>query len=73
MAGTSPAMTVLWVERRAMKRRTFLAGAAASLAPPALAQTQWPLGQPIRIIVPFPAAGVPKHVALLKKASFEAQ
>jgi tripartite-type tricarboxylate transporter receptor subunit TctC len=56
-----------------MKRRTFLAGAAASLAPPALAQTQWPLGQPIRIIVPFPAAGVPKHVALLKKASFEAQ
>jgi tripartite-type tricarboxylate transporter receptor subunit TctC len=38
-----------------MKRRTFLAGAAASLAAPALAQTQWPLGQAIRIIVPFPA------------------
>jgi tripartite-type tricarboxylate transporter receptor subunit TctC len=38
-----------------MKRRTLLAGAAASLAAPALAQTQWPLGQPIRIIVPFPA------------------
>jgi len=38
-----------------MKRRTFLAGSAAALAAPALAQTQWPLGQPIRIIVPFPA------------------
>jgi tripartite-type tricarboxylate transporter receptor subunit TctC len=38
-----------------MKRRTFLAGAAASFSVPALAQTQWPLGQPIRIIVPFPA------------------
>src|ERR1051325_11161832 len=38
-----------------MKRRTFLAGAASSLAAPVLAQTQWPLGQPIRIIVPFPA------------------
>src|ERR1051325_1235457 len=38
-----------------MKRRTFLAGAAASLAAPAIAQAQWPLGQPIRIIVPFPA------------------
>ncbi|MEJ0078080.1 MAG: tripartite tricarboxylate transporter substrate binding protein [Alphaproteobacteria bacterium] len=38
-----------------MKRRTFLAGSAASLAAPARAQAQWPLGQPIRIIVPFPA------------------
>jgi len=38
-----------------VKRRTFLAGAAAALAAPAIAQTQWPLGQPIRIIVPFPA------------------
>src|SRR3989442_1592193 len=38
-----------------MKRRTFLVGSAASLAAPALAQTAWPLGQPIRIIVPFPA------------------
>src|SRR6478672_489918 len=38
-----------------MKRRTFLAGSAAALAAPAIAQTQWPLGQPIRIIVPFPA------------------
>ena len=38
-----------------MKRRTFLAGAAASLATPAIAQTAWPRGQTIKIIVPFPA------------------
>jgi tripartite-type tricarboxylate transporter receptor subunit TctC len=40
-----------------MKRRTFLAGSAASLTVPAfaLAQPQWPRGQTIRIIVPFPA------------------
>jgi len=38
-----------------MKRRTFLAGAAASVAAPAIAQAAWPHGQPIRIIVPFPA------------------
>src|SRR5256885_14750653 len=38
-----------------MKRRTFLVGSAASLAAPALAQTAGPHGQPIRIIVPFPA------------------
>jgi tripartite-type tricarboxylate transporter receptor subunit TctC len=38
-----------------MKRRTFLLGSAASFAAPALAHAQWPLGQPIRIIVPFPA------------------
>jgi tripartite-type tricarboxylate transporter receptor subunit TctC len=37
-----------------MKRRTFLAGAAASLAAPAVAQSAWPHGQPIRVIVPFP-------------------
>jgi tripartite-type tricarboxylate transporter receptor subunit TctC len=39
-----------------MKRRTFLAVAAATLAAPAIrAQGGWPSGQPIRIIVPFPA------------------
>src|SRR5947199_10004544 len=38
-----------------MKRRTFLIGAAAALAAPARAQTAWPHGQPIRVIVPFPA------------------
>src|ERR1043165_3774513 len=38
-----------------MKRRTFLASAAAALAAPAIAQTAWPHGQPIRVIVPFPA------------------
>src|SRR5690349_23027008 len=38
-----------------MNRRTFLAAAAATLAAPAIAQTQWPRGQTIRIIVPFPA------------------
>ena len=94
-----------------MKRRTFLLSAAATLAAPAIAQSAWPHGQPIRVIVPFPAgaandamgrlaaqrlqekfgallepvvetseqskafiaAEVPKHVALLKKAGFEAQ
>src|SRR5947209_17926481 len=38
-----------------MHRRTFLAGSAAALAAPAVAQSAWPHGQPIRIIVPFPA------------------
>ena len=39
-----------------MKRRTFLLGTAAALAAPAVhAQQAWPLGQPIRVIVPFPA------------------
>src|SRR5436853_506364 len=38
-----------------MKRRSFLAGSAAALAAPAIAQSAWPHGQPIRIIVPFPA------------------
>jgi tripartite-type tricarboxylate transporter receptor subunit TctC len=38
-----------------MKRRTFLLGAAAALAAPAVrAQTAWPTGQPIRIIIPYP-------------------
>jgi tripartite-type tricarboxylate transporter receptor subunit TctC len=38
-----------------MKRRTFLFGAAAALAAPAVrAQTAWPTGQPIRIIIPYP-------------------
>src|SRR5947199_2944908 len=39
----------------AMHRRTFLLGSAASVAAPAIAQAAWPHGQPIRIIVPFPA------------------
>lgn len=38
-----------------MKRRAFLVGTAASLAAPAIAQPAWPHGQPIRVIVPFPA------------------
>jgi tripartite-type tricarboxylate transporter receptor subunit TctC len=38
-----------------MKRRTFLLGSAASLAAPAIAQPAWPHGQPIRVVVPFPA------------------
>src|SRR5437762_12472203 len=38
-----------------MKRRTFLLGSTAALVAPALAQSAWPHGQPIRIIVPFPA------------------
>src|SRR3954454_4313802 len=39
-----------------MKRRTFLGGAAAMLAAPAVhAQSTWPNAQPIRVIVPFPA------------------
>jgi tripartite-type tricarboxylate transporter receptor subunit TctC len=38
-----------------MKRRTFLAATAVTLAAPAVrAQGAWPNGQPIRIIVPFP-------------------
>ena len=39
-----------------MKRRTFLLSAAAMLAAPAIrAQAAWPMGQPIRVIVPYPA------------------
>src|SRR3954467_13292051 len=38
-----------------MKRRSFLLGTAAALAAPAIAQPAWPHGQPIRVIVPFPA------------------
>src|SRR3954464_2271126 len=38
-----------------MHRRTFLAGSAAAFAAPAIAQSAWPHGQPIRVIVPFPA------------------
>ena len=38
-----------------MNRRIFLAGSAAALAAPAIAQSAWPHGQPIRIVVPFPA------------------
>jgi tripartite-type tricarboxylate transporter receptor subunit TctC len=41
--------------RPRMKRRTFLLGAAASLAAPAVrAQAAWPNAQPVRIIVPYP-------------------
>ena len=47
----------------------FLAGTAATLAAPAIAQPAWPNGQSKAFI----AAEVPKHVALLKKAGFEAQ
>jgi tripartite-type tricarboxylate transporter receptor subunit TctC len=40
---------------RPMERRAFLLGAAASLAAPAVrAQTAWPNGQPVRIIIPYP-------------------
>ncbi len=38
-----------------MNRRTLLLGTAAALAAPAIAQSAWPHGQPIRVIVPFPA------------------
>src|ERR1043166_5570895 len=39
-----------------MKRRSFLLSAAAMLAAPAVrAQAAWPAGQPIRMIVPYPA------------------
>jgi tripartite-type tricarboxylate transporter receptor subunit TctC len=43
-----------------MKRRSFVLGAGAAMAatlarPAAQAQAAWPHGQPIRIIVPFPA------------------
>src|SRR4051812_9269129 len=39
-----------------MKRRTFLGGAAATPAAPAVyAQSTWPNPPPIRVIVPFPA------------------
>src|SRR5205085_7794705 len=38
-----------------MKRRSFLLGAAATFAAPAVrAQAAWPHGQPIRIIIPYP-------------------
>ncbi|MBR0652907.1 tripartite tricarboxylate transporter substrate binding protein [Roseomonas terrae] len=45
-----------------MKRRTFIGGAAASLATPALAQPQWP-DRPIRVVVPF-AAGGPSDIVV---------
>jgi tripartite-type tricarboxylate transporter receptor subunit TctC len=38
-----------------MKRRTFLATAAALCAPAVRSQPAWPNAQPIRVIVPFPA------------------
>lgn len=39
-----------------MNRRTLLLGTAATLAAPAVrAQQAWPLGQPIRVIIPYPA------------------
>jgi tripartite-type tricarboxylate transporter receptor subunit TctC len=38
-----------------MKRRSFLLSAVATLAVPAIAQAAWPMGQPIRVIVPYPA------------------
>jgi tripartite-type tricarboxylate transporter receptor subunit TctC len=37
-----------------MKRRTFLLAAASLAAPSLRAQTAWPNGQPVRIIVPYP-------------------
>jgi tripartite-type tricarboxylate transporter receptor subunit TctC len=41
---------------RQIKRRAFLMGAAATLAAPAVrAQAAWPHGQPIRVIIPYPA------------------
>jgi tripartite-type tricarboxylate transporter receptor subunit TctC len=52
-----------------MKRRSFLLGAAAALAAPAVrAQAAWPMGQPIRVIVPFPAGGTVDLVARLVTA-----
>lgn len=40
---------------RPIKRRTFFLGAAAALAAPAVHAQGWPSGQPIRVIVPYPA------------------
>jgi tripartite-type tricarboxylate transporter receptor subunit TctC len=39
-----------------MKRRTFLLSAAAALAAPTVhAEAAWPKGQPVRVIIPYPA------------------
>jgi tripartite-type tricarboxylate transporter receptor subunit TctC len=47
-------MTATPVPARALRRRMFLAGAAAGLALPAAAQTRWP-DRPIRLVVPYGA------------------
>jgi tripartite-type tricarboxylate transporter receptor subunit TctC len=44
------------IDTPALPRRALLAGAAASLAAPALAQGTWPT-RPVRIVVPFGAGG----------------
>jgi tripartite-type tricarboxylate transporter receptor subunit TctC len=52
-----------------MKRRTLLAGTAATLAAPSLARAQsdWPKGS-IRVVVPFPPGGTTDPVARLLAA-----
>ena len=45
-----------------LTRRRFAAGAAASLALPALAQPAWP-NKPIRIIVPYTPGGFTDNMA----------
>ena len=52
-----------------MKRRTLLAGTAATLAAPSLAraQAEWPKGS-IRVVVPFPPGGTTDPVARILAA-----
>ncbi|TAJ24576.1 MAG: tripartite tricarboxylate transporter substrate binding protein [Reyranella sp.] len=44
-------------------RRAAVAASLAALAVPARAQTEWPKGQPIKVLIPFAPGGVPDIIS----------